>query len=252
MSSMEFAGRVALVTGGSRGIGRACVELLAERGAAVAVNFRSNEALAREVVDQIVQSGRRAIAIQADVTDRTAVQQMIERIESELGPVDLLVNNAGIFHFVPHTETTLEIWNETLSVNLTGVFLVTWAVKQRMIERGFGRIVNMSSISALRPRMNAIAYATAKAGLTGFTKSAAEALAPHGIRVNAVAPGLIETEILEGVPQETIDALVNATPIRRIGQPEDIAEIVRFLLSDESRFMTGQTVVASGGRVMLP
>jgi 3-oxoacyl-[acyl-carrier protein] reductase len=226
--------------------------MLAEQGADIAVNFRENVAAATDVVDQVIQSGRRAIAVQADVTDEVSVQQMVNRVESELGPVDLLVNNAGIFHFVPHSETTIEIWNETLSINLTGVFLVTWAVKQRMIDRGFGRIVNMSSISALRPRMNAIAYATAKAGLTGFTRSTAEALAPYGLRINAVAPGLIDTEILDGVPQETIDSIVAATPLQRIGRPDDIAEVVRFLLSEESRFITGQTLVASGGRVMLP
>lgn len=252
MQEHEFEGRVALVTGGSRGIGRAVVEQLARCGADVVVNYRSNDAAAAEVVDAVTSTGRRAIAIRADVTDEAQVKDMVRRIESELGPVDLLVNNAGIFPFVSHNETTLDIWNETLSCNLTGVYLTTWAVKDGMIERGYGAIVNMSSISALRARPNSIAYATTKAGITGFTKSLAEALAPHGVRVNAVAPGLIETDILNGVPQETIDRIVDGTPLKRIGRPDDVADVVRFLLSEESRFMTGQTLVTSGGRVMLP
>lgn len=252
MAELEFSGRTALVTGGSRGIGRACVEMLARNGANVAVNYRANADAANDVVQGITAAGQRAIAVQADVTDETQVQSMVETIEAEFGPVDLLINNAGIFHFVTHDKTDLAIWQQTLACNLTGVFLVTWAVKRRMIERGFGRIVNMSSISALRARPNSIAYAASKAGVTGFTKSTAEALAGHNIRINAIAPGLIETEIIDGVDPATRERLVNATPLGRIGTPEDVADLARFLLSDESRFMTGQTIVVSGGRVMLP
>jgi len=252
MANQEFSGRTALVTGGSRGIGRACVEMLARHGASVAVNFRTNVDAAQDVVRAVISAGQRAIAVQADVSDETQVQAMIETVEQKLGPVDLLVNNAGVFHFVDHEATDLDIWNQTMACNLTGVFLVTWAVKQKMIERGFGRIVNMSSISALRARPNSIAYAASKAGVTGFTKSAAQALAGHNIRINAIAPGLIETEILDGVEQSTIDSIVEATPLGRIGTPEDVADLARFLLSEESRFITGQTLVVSGGRVMLP
>ncbi len=252
MGNQDFSGRTALVTGGSRGIGRACALMLATRGASVAVNYRSSAEAAQEVVDSVTSAGQRAIAVQADVSDETQVVSMIETVEQELGPVELLINNAGVFHFVSHEDTDLAIWNETLAVNLTGTFLVTWAVKQKMIERGFGRIVNMSSISALRSRPNSIAYAASKAGVTGFTKSTAEALAGHGIRVNAIAPGLIATEILDGVEQATLDGIVDSTPLGRIGTPEDVADLARFLLSEESRFMTGQTLVVSGGRVMMP
>ena len=252
MGNQDFSGRTALVTGGSRGIGRACALMLATRGASVAVNYRSSAEAAQEVVDSVTSAGQRAIAVQADVSDETQVVSMIETVEQELGPVELLINNAGVFHFVSHEDTDLAIWNETLAVNLTGTFLVTWAVKQKMIERGFGRIVNMSSISALRSRPNSIAYAASKAGVTGFTKSTAEALAGHGIRVNAIAPGLIATEILDGVEQVTLDGIVDSTPLGRIGTPEDVADLARFLLSEESRFMTGQTLVVSGGRVMMP
>ena len=252
MGNQDFSGRTALVTGGSRGIGRACALMLATKGASVAVNYRSSAEAAQEVVDSVTSAGQRAIAVQADVSDETQVVSMIETVEQKLGPVELLINNAGVFHFVSHEDTDLAIWNETLAVNLTGTFLVTWAVKQKMIERGFGRIVNMSSISALRSRPNSIAYAASKAGVTGFTKSTAEALAGHGIRVNAIAPGLIATEILDGVEQATLDGIVDSTPLGRIGTPEDVADLARFLLSEESRFMTGQTLVVSGGRVMMP
>ena len=252
MGNQDFSGRTALVTGGSRGIGRACALMLATKGASVAVNYRSSAEAAQDVVDSVTSAGQRAIAVQADVSDETQVVSMIETVEQELGPVELLINNAGVFHFVSHEDTDLAIWNETLAVNLTGTFLVTWAVKQKMIERGFGRIVNMSSISALRSRPNSIAYAASKAGVTGFTKSTAEALAGHGIRVNAIAPGLIATEILDGVEQATLDGIVDSTPLGRIGTPEDVADLARFLLSEESRFMTGQTLVVSGGRVMMP
>lgn len=252
MAEKEFSGRTALVTGGSRGIGRACALMLAARGASVAVNYRSSADAAQEVVDSVKSAGQRALAVQADVSDEAQVATMIETVECELGPVELLINNAGVFHFVSHEDSGLAVWNETLAVNLTGTFLVTWAVKQKMIESGFGRIVNMSSISALRARPNSIAYAASKAGVTGFTKSAAEALAGHNIRVNAIAPGLIATEILDGVEQATLDGIVDSTPLGRIGTPEDVADLARFLLSEESRFMTGQTLVVSGGRVMLP
>lgn len=252
MSEHEFSQRIALVTGGSRGIGRACVDILARYGASVAVNYRANADAAQDAVRAVTAAGQRAIAVQADVADECQVHSMIETVEQELGPVDLLVNNAGVFHFVGHEATDLDIWNQTMACNLTGVFLVTWAVKQKMIERGFGRIVNMSSISALRARPNSIAYAASKAGVTGFTKSAAQALAGHNIRINAIAPGLIETDILDGVEQSTLDSIVESTPLGRIGTPEDVAELARFLLSEESRFITGQTLVVSGGRVMLP
>ena len=216
MTEQEFSGKTALVTGGSRGIGRACAEMLARHGARVAVNYRSNANAANDVVRTLQTGGHTAIAVRADVSDETQVQTMVETVEKQLGPVDLLINNAGVFYYATHEETDLELWNRTLACNLTGVFLVTWAVKQQMIERQFGRIVNMSSISALRPRPNSIAYAASKAGVTGFTKSTAEAFAEHNIRVNAIAPGLIETEILDGVDQSVLDRIVESTPLGRI------------------------------------
>lgn len=252
MIEQDFQNRTVLVTGGSRGIGRACCERLAQAGANVAINYRSRKSDAQETAKQVMATGAKAMIVQADVTDQNAVNAMIASVNSELGPIDMLVNNAGIFEYVTLQQTTLDHWRRTLDANLTGMYIVTWAVKDQMIERQFGRIVNMSSISALRPRPYAIAYATSKAGMIAFTQSASEALISHNIRMNAVAPGLIETEIIQDVDQPMIDRLVEQTPMKRIGQAEEIADVVHFLLSEASRFMMGQTLVASGGRVMLP
>lgn len=247
-----FAGRTALVTGGSRGIGRACCLKLAQAGARVAVNYRSDEAAARETAQLIEAAGAESLIVQADVSLPDEVDRMVAQINDRIGPVDLLVNNAGVFDFVSHAQTTLEIWRRTLEVNLTGTFLVTWAVKDGMVARRFGRIVNVSSISALEPRPMSIAYAASKAGVVAFTKSIAAALAEFNVRANAVAPGLIETEILEGVEAAALERIIAATPLKRIGTPDEVAAAVLFLLSEESSFMTGQTIVTCGGRVMRP
>ena len=252
MSDGELAGRVALVTGGSRGIGRACCELIAAAGADVAVNYQTNESAAAETAKLVEAAGARGCAVQADVSSADDISTMVEEVEQQLGPIDLLVNNAGIFVPASHSETTLEIWQRTIDVNLTGAYLVTWAVKQGMIERRFGRIVNVTSVAALRARPISIAYAASKAGMVGLTKSLSEAIAAENVRVNAVAPGLIKTEILDGVSQDRLDAIIEKTPIQRIGRPKEIAEMVLFLLSERSSFVTGQTMVASGGRVLLP
>ena len=252
MSDHGVSGRVALVTGGSRGIGRSISEQLAAAGARVAVNYRSDHDAAAATVGAIQSAGGTAAAFAADVSVDDEVERLVQDVTEELGPVDLLVNNAGIFDYGGHQETTAELWRQTIDVNLTSAFLVSWAVKDGMIERGYGRIVNVASIAALRPRPKSIAYAASKAGMIGLTRSLAEAVAPDGVRVNAVAPGLIKTDILTDVDQSVLDGLVEATPMKRIGQPEDIAGVVVFLLGDDSNFMTGQTLVASGGRVTLP
>ncbi len=252
MSEADFENRTVLVTGGSRGIGRACCVRLARAGARVAINFRSREPDALEALALVEAAGGRGMIVQGDVADQPSVEAMVNRVNDQLGPIDMLVNNAGIFEYVTPETTTLEHWRRTLDVNLTGLYIVTWAVKDQMAERRFGRIVNMSSISGLRSRPYGIAYSASKAGVIGFTKSASEALIPFNIRMNAVAPGLIETEIIDDVDQPTIDRIVGETPMKRIGSAEEIADVVHFLLSDASRFMLGQTLVACGGRVMLP
>jgi 3-oxoacyl-[acyl-carrier protein] reductase len=252
MSEADFENRTVLVTGGSRGIGRACCVRLAKAGARVAINYRAREDDARETARLVESVGGQAMIVQGDVSDEQSVAAMVARVNEDLGPIDMLINNAGIFEYVSHEATTLEHWKRTIDVNLTGTYLVTWAVKEQMIARKFGRIVNLSSISALRARPNSIAYAASKAGVIAFTKSAAQALIPYNIRMNAVAPGLIETEILEDVDKNALARIVEETPMKRIGQADEIADVVHFLLSEASRFMMGQTLVASGGRVMLP
>lgn len=252
MNDLPLAGRTALVTGGAKGIGRACCLRLAQAGADVAVNYLTSEQQACETAELVRQAGVRAHLVRADVRVPDQVAAMVQDVTDALGPVDLLVNNAGVFHFLSHEETTFDIWRQTLDVNLTGSYLVTWAVKPGMVDRGFGRIVNIASIAALRARPMSIAYAASKAGMIGLTKSLAEALAPHNIRVNAIAPGLIDTEILSGVSQDKIDAIVQSTPLGRIGHSDDVADAALFLLSEQSSFITGQTLVVCGGRVMLP
>ncbi len=250
--SRELEGRTALVTGGAKGIGRACCERLARAGARVAINYKSSAAEARETARQIAAAGGSAQPFQADVSSPEEVHRLVDAVADALGPIDLLVNNAGIFDRVSHEQTTLELWRRTLDQNLTSAFLVTWAVKDGMIARRFGRIVNLASIAGLRARPMSIVYAVSKAGMIALTQSLSEAVAAHNVRVNAVAPGLIATEILRGVDPGVLEKLVQATPIPRMGQPAEIAEVVLFLLSERSSFMTGQTLVASGGRVHLP
>lgn len=249
--SNAFSGRVALVTGGSRGIGRAVALRLAGEGAEIAISYASRADAAQQVVDEIKALGRRAIAAACDVSRPDDVERLVATTRERLGPIDLLAHCGAISNIASHADLTYEQWRETIDVNLNGAFLAIFAVKDEMIQRRFGRIVTVSSIAALRPRKMQIHYASAKAGVIALTQCCAEAFAPHNVRVNCVAPGLTETEMAHVLPEETIRQVVADTPLGRIGQPEEIANVIRFLLSEESSFMTGQTVVASGGRVML-
>jgi 3-oxoacyl-[acyl-carrier protein] reductase len=252
MTENCFDGRTALITGGARGIGRAICETIGRSGARVAVNYRTSQPDAEQTVAQIRADGGDAIAVRADVSDVDQVNAMVRKVTEQFGPIELLVNNAAVFHLLAPGEADPVTWQQTLDVNLTGAYRVTWAVKDSMIERRFGRIVNLSSISALRSRPRSIAYAVSKAGLIALTRCCAEAWAGHNIRVNAITPGLIDTEMIAIAEPELIDKLVAETPMGRIGLPADVASVVAFLLSDESSFMTGQTLAVCGGRVMLP
>ncbi len=247
-----FAGRVALVTGGSRGIGRATALRLASEGADVAISYATREPAARQVVAEILALGRRAVAVAADVAQPERVARLVDTTRAQLGPIDLLAHCGAISNVCTHDELSFERWKETIDVNLHGTFLVLFAVKDEMIARGFGRIVTMSSIAGLRPRQMQIHYSTAKAGVVALTRSCAEAWGPHNVRINCVAPGLVETEMVHVLSAERLAELTAVTPQRRIGQPEEIASTIRFLLSDEASFITGQTIVVSGGREMLP
>ena len=247
----EFEGKTALVTGGSRGIGRAVCLDLAQSGAKVAVNFTLNASAAEKTVEMIRNQGGEAFAVRADVSRPAEVQSMVSQVEETHGPVDLLVTSAGIVRRESHETLTYEIWKEIMEVNMDGTFLPVMALKDGMLERGFGRIVCIASIAGLRPRPNNIAYSASKAAVIGFVRSCSEALAPK-IRINCLAPGLIETEMISTLDPEKRKEMIQATPIPRTGTPEEMSNVVHFLLSEKASFVTGQTYVADGGRVTLP
>jgi len=252
MNGTELAGRTALVTGGARGIGRAICVRLAEEGARIALNYASNEGAARDAQHLVEAAGGECQLLKADVSDPGAVAAMIEQAEGTLGPIDLLVTNAGIAEVGTHEQIDFATWRRVMAVNLDGTYLPIMAVKDGMIARGFGRIVCLASIAALRPRPTMLAYGTSKAAVIAFARSCSEALAPL-IRINCIAPGLIDTDMpAASLDEATRQRMIEATPLKRIGRPEDIAELALFLLSERSSFITGQTYVADGGRVTLP
>jgi NAD(P)-dependent dehydrogenase (short-subunit alcohol dehydrogenase family) len=248
MSERMFQGRTAVVTGGSRGIGRAISLMLAGHGARVAVNYERNESAAQEALRMIREVGGEGIAVRADIARPADVERMLAQVRAELGPIDFLVNNAGIADTVPHSELTFAHWKRTFEVNVDGVFLATWGVKDEMIARRFGRIVNISSLAGLIKKKDMIHYATSKAAVIAFTRHSAEAFAPYNVRVNCLAPGLTETELSRAANPGLIEQLIAITPLGRMAQPEEMASAVKFLLSEESSFVTGQTLSACGGR----
>jgi 3-oxoacyl-[acyl-carrier protein] reductase len=251
MSRNEFENRTALVTGGSRGIGRAVCLALAESGARVAINYRSDEKAAAATLADVETRGARAIAVKADVSDPDAVSEMVTTVEKELGPIDLLVTSAGIVRSEDHTEMEFAHWRKMMAVNVDGTYLSVMAVKDGMIARGSGRIVCISSIAGLRPRGRMLTYSTSKAAVIGFVRSCADAFGP-AIRINSVAPGLIATDMTVSMDAATKQRFTDDAFLKRLGQPEEIAETVIFLLSERASFTTGQTYVVDGGRVTLP
>jgi 3-oxoacyl-[acyl-carrier protein] reductase len=240
MTADIFRGRVALVTGGSRGIGAAISSELAEAGAAVAVNYRERADAANELVEQLRKAGRRAIAVQADVSRADAVTSMVERIKNELGPIGILINNAGIAITRGLDDLTEADFDRTIAVNLKSVFLCTQAILPMMRAGKWGRIVNVSSGAARGAGAIGPHYNASKAGIEGLTRGYAARLVKEGITVNAVAPSLIETEMMKGQAN-----LVSRIPLGRLGKPQEVAKAVMMLI--ENAYMTGQTVAMSGG-----
>ena len=239
-------GRVALVTGGSRGIGRAIAVSLADAGAAVAVNYVENAAAGKDVADAICKVGGRAAAVGADVSQAAAVKRMVGEVERELGPIDVLINNAGIGTIASLDELTEELFDRTIAVNLKSVFLCTQAVIPGMRERKWGRIVNISSGAARSAGGVGPHYNASKAGMEGMTRGYAARLVKDGITVNAVAPSLIESDMLRS---GALASAVSRIPLGRFGKPEECAQIVMMLLGNE--YMTGQTIALSGGMSFL-
>lgn len=246
----EFEGQIALVTGGSRGMGRAIALQLAHGGADVAIGYASRKETAEDVVGEIEAIGQRALCAPCDLRSQEQVDAFVARTREDLGPISLLVNSGAISNFADHTEMTWDLWQDTIDVNLHGVFRLLFAVKDELIEREFGRVVLISSVAAYNHRPQQLHYSTAKSGVITMTAWCAEAFGPHNVRVNCIAPGLVDTEMARVVPPDLIDKAIQATPLRRLGQPEEIAELACFLLSERSGFMTGQTVISSGGRVI--
>jgi len=239
--------RVALVTGASRGIGRAIALALAEQGARVAVNYVSRAADADAVVEAIRANGGTAVAVRADASARAEVDAMIATVAAQLGPVDILINNAGIALRRDIDELTEADFDRTIAVNLKSAFLCTQAVVPGMRERGWGRIVNISSVNGQRGQFGQTNYSTAKAGIHGFTMALAQEVAARGVTVNTVSPGYIGTDMVRAVKPERLEKIVSAIPVKRLGEPEEIASIVGWLVSDEAAFATGADFSLNGG-----
>ena len=241
---------IALVTGASRGIGRAIAAQLAREGRAVCINYLERRDAAEDLVRLLRAEGWEAIAVRADVSDRDAVEAMVRTAQAELGPIELLVNNAGISYQGLFQDTSNEIWDRTLAVNLTGARNAAQAVLPHMLSEKRGCIVNISSMWGLRGASCEVAYACSKAAIIGLTRSLALELAPSGIRVNCVAPGCIETDMVRVLGEETRAMLVEETPLGRLGTPEDIAHAVAFFASEKASFLTGQVLTADGGFIV--
>lgn len=242
--------KTALVTGASRGIGAAAAIKLAQQGFCVAVNYLHSEARAKDVVRSIRLNGGQAACFCADVSDKAQVDAMVGHIEEHFGGIDVLINNAGIAQQKLFTDITAEDFNRILGVNLCGMFYCAQAVLPHMIHQKAGCIVNLSSIWGITGASCEVHYSAAKAGVIGFTKALAKELGPSGIRVNCIAPGVIDTEMNGALDEQTITALKEETPLGILGSAEDIAQAVAFLVSDHARFITGQVLSPNGGFVI--
>jgi 3-oxoacyl-[acyl-carrier protein] reductase len=249
MAGKGLEGRVAIVTGGSRGIGRAVAAALAEDGASVVVSGRDATRLEAEA-KELDALGAPVLAVPGDVAVREDVERVVERARERFGRVDILVNNAGITRDALLVRMKDEDWDQVLNVNLRGAFLMTRAVSRAMMRQKGGRIINLTSAAGSMGNAGQANYSAAKAGLIGLTKAAARELAHWGILVNAVAPGLIDTDMAAGIPAEAREALLAQVPLKRIGVAREVAEVVRFLAGDGASYMTGQVIHVNGGLYM--
>ena len=250
---IDLTGKVAIVTGAASGIGRATALALAECGAAVTINYRHNESGAELLRKQIVSNGGRAITVQADVTIAADIDALVKRTTEEFGPVDILVNNAGsLIERLRILDLTEQRWDEVMDLNLKSAFLCSKAVAASMMERKTGAIINLSSIAGRNGgALGSIHYSTAKGGLITFTKGLAKELAPYGVRVNAVSPGVIDTPYHEQFSSpEMMKSYVNVIPLGRVGRPDEVAKVIAFLASDAASYLAGETIEINGGMFM--
>lgn len=244
---MSDQSKVALVTGGSRGIGRAGSMKLAESGFRIAVNFRANEDAANEVVAMVENIGREAMAVRADVTDSQQVESMFKQVLDSWGRVDVLVNNAGIIHDSLLLRMTEEVWDEVINTNLKGAYYCTKSALKSMVRSRWGRIINIVSVVGIEGNIGQSNYAASKGALIAFSKSIAKEVASRNITVNSVAPGYIATEIVEVLTPEVRDLILSRIPQNRFGSSEDVANVINFLASDDASYITGETIRVDGG-----
>lgn len=247
---MSLKDKVAIVTGGSKGIGRAISVALSREGVIVVVNYHSNDEIMEETVSGIKKEGGKAYPYKASVINFNQVKEMIKNIKEKLGRIDILVNNAGILKDNFLLLMSEKSWDEVINTNLKGVFNCSKAVSEIMIAQKSGIIVNISSISALVGQAGQTNYSASKAGVIGFTKALARELAPFNIRVNCIAPGLIETDMTANLPNHIIESFLKYVPAKRFGKPEEIAKVVVFLVSDSASYIYGQVITVDGGLVM--
>lgn len=247
---MKLEHKVAIVTGASRGIGKAIALELARSGADVVINYSGNEEAAKNVANEIEQLGRRALVIKANVAVSSEVEEMFKEAINAFGKVDILVNNAGITRDNLMMRMKEEEWDAVINTNLKGVYNCMKAATRPMMRQKSGRIVNISSVVGILGNPGQVNYVAAKAGVIGITKTMAKELASKGITVNAVAPGFIETDMTDELSEGIREGLLKQIPLNKLGQPEDIAKVVRFLVSEDAQYMTGQTISVDGGMAM--
>ena len=247
---MENIEKTALVTGASRGIGRAIALALAAKGFAVALNYAGSHDAAEAVKKEIEEAGGKAFTIQGDVSKSEDVDRIFKAVKDEFGGLDVLVNNAGINRDALLIRMKESNWDDVIATDLKSDFLTTKAAAAMMMRKRKGSIINISSVVGIMGNICQANYAAAKAGVIGLTKACAKEMAARNIRVNAVAPGFIETAMTDGIPEKIREGMISSIPMGRMGQPEDIAKAVCFLASDDSSYITGQVLVVDGGLVM--